>query len=130
MPTRSEPRLPRPPSTLGTYSYVAQVAKDVERLTVERGSIDILADFSTQESYDARSTAAITLANIDAVLSGKAGSDSLAYTINGRSLSRYTWEDLIAAKKYFQGVVNQEAAALTGARSNKVVVKFTTPGMV
>ena len=114
----------------GLYTYSAFVSNDTERITVERGKIEVVADIATLATHDGRSFAEISLDKLDAVISGKASSDDLAYTLNGKSLSRYSWNELISTRKYFQGLVNQERRKTGGNKSGKVLVRFSTPGVV
>lgn len=88
----------------GVYSWQRQViqASDGERLTIGRGRIEVLPNFAELDSGDFRSWAEIALENVEAVLAKKATADQASYSINGRSLSRYSIVDLTDLRDYLR----------------------------
>ena len=110
--------------TAGAYKYTALASDGTDRHTVESGNIEILPDPATQETFDGRSHAEIVLANIETVLEGKATADNLKYEINGRSLEKYPWSELVQMRSHYRAEVAAEKTAAAGKKSNKVLVRF------
>ena len=110
----------------GEYRYTALVTDGTDRFTVETGSITILPDPAEQDTYDGRTFAEICLENIEAVISGKATQDNMAYSIAGRSLSKYSWEELLSARNSFRSEVAVGKRKASGKSSGqRVLVRFT-----
>ena len=108
----------------GLYSYQARMTKTTQIYTIRRGTIKVLVNFESQTTgYDDRSFAKICLDAIEAVLQGKAGEDVLSYSIQNRSLSKFSHEELLAARdKYKAEWIGEEVSA--GRKSRKVKVRF------
>lgn len=109
----------------GIYHYQAYVTKSSERYQVGTGTIEVLPDFAESAGYDNRSHAKKTLDAIEAVIEGKATRDQLAHSIGGRSLSRYSWTELIEARDRYRAEYYAEERK-AGRKSSKVKVKFTS----
>jgi len=109
----------------GRYGYTALVSLSGDRIAVGSGSIEILPDVASLDSLDSRTFAEKTLDALEAVISGKASKDQLQYALNGMSLARYTWDELIKARNYFRGEVQKEQRAKAGKKANKVYVRFS-----
>ena len=87
----------------GVYKYQARVTKDAESYVVETGKIKVRPNFATQKTgYDDRSDTKQIFDAIDAVLKNKASQDQQSVSIGGRALSRFSWSELIEARKYFK----------------------------
>lgn len=108
----------------GDYKYTALVSDGTDRYTVDSGDITIYPDPSTLTTYDGRSHAEIALANIEAVIVGKASADVLRYTIGGRELWKHPWEELLKLRDYYRAEVATEKAKAAGKKQNKVLVRF------
>ena len=109
----------------GSYKYVIYAAKDDDRYTVASGDIEILSDISWQETFDGRTFAEKCLDNIEAVISGKASHDNMTYSIGGRSLSKYTWEELLSARGYFKSEVVRDKRKASGKKQgNRILTRF------
>ena len=108
----------------GTYKYTAYVTKTTERYTVESGDIEILPNLAVKTTFDGRTYAETCLENIEAVIAGKATADNLKYMINGRSLDKYPWSELIKVRGFFRAEVKRERRAATGKGSNKILSRF------
>lgn len=79
----------------GEYDYVRKVTDGSETFTTEEGTVTVLPDLEADESgVDRRAYAVTALANIEAVLLGKASKDQTSYSLNGRALSRYSPDEL------------------------------------
>ena len=97
----------------GWYKGQAYVDNGTQRFYVWEGRIEIKTDHSTQAgTFDTRTSAQKCVDAINAVLEGKATRDVLNFTVAGQTVARMTFKELIAAKDYFQSVVDEENAAL------------------
>jgi len=79
----------------GRYDYAKKVTDGTTTHTLERGVLDVLPDLSADTAgVDRRSFAAVALESIEAMLLGKATKDQTSYSLNGRALSRYSFDEL------------------------------------
>lgn len=109
----------------GDYKYSCYVTDGTDRYSVASGDITILPDLSEQSTYDGRSLAEVCLENIEAVLQNKATQDNMSYSIGGRSLSKYSWEELISARNYFRTEANAAKRKASGkAQTNLIKLRF------
>lgn len=94
---------------IGEYFWQSVVIRDSdsEELVVDSGFIEIKA-----QTGEVRSHVYKTLMAIRATIEGKAGTDQLSYSINGRSLSRYPIVDLIDFEKRYAQLWKQEKQKL------------------
>lgn len=88
--------------TVGHYHYQLEIERnsDNERLVLDRGEVDLVTDYDNQ--VDPRGHAEIMLGKIEAILEGKADSDVSNYSINGRSLTKFSPEELIEWRDYYK----------------------------
>jgi len=110
--------------TPGDYKYTALVTDGTDRYTVETGHLIVFPDPAETATLDGRTHAEICLENIEAVLENKATADNYSYSIAGRSLSKYTWDELIRMRDYYRAEVQIERVKAAGKKSNKVLVRF------
>lgn len=108
----------------GDYKYTSFATNGTERHTVESGNVTILPDPAAQTTFDGRSHAELCLENINSILEGKATADNFSYSISGRSLSKYSWEELITARNYYRAEVAAEKRNAAGKSSNRILVSF------
>ena len=110
---------------VGRHTYQARIEKDTEKHTVGTGIIEVLADLSADASgADYRSHVKQVLDALEAMLVGKASSDQLSYSIAGRSLSKFSPEELYTWRnKYRAEYLREERKACRG-RSQKIKVQF------
>ena len=95
------------------YDYTKKVEDGSEVFTLERGYVEVRPDLSADTTgVDRRSYAVIALANIEAMLAGKATKDQTSYSLNGRALSRYSPEELSAWRASLRVEVREERAKL------------------
>lgn len=85
----------------GNYSWVAYVEKGVERYEINSGTIIVLKSFVDVSAYDNRSHTKKMLDAIELTLEGKAPSDVAQYTIAGRSIGKYSPEELVKFRDYY-----------------------------
>jgi len=91
--------------TAGVYKYQARVTKNAESYIVETGTIEVRPNFAAQTmGYDDRSNAKKIVDAIDAVLVNKASQDQQSISIGGRALSRFSWSELVEARKEFHRI--------------------------
>lgn len=95
----------------GVYTHVAYVDDGTERFYIEQGSICIEPDPADMGPTDRRSWAVRVLAAVEATIEGKATSDQASLSIAGRSISRYTPEELMVWRDRLKVEVGQEQAA-------------------
>jgi hypothetical protein len=99
----------------GDYKWYSRVSKGAETFTTEQGTLTIKPD-PTDTSYDARSHVKITLDALQATLEGKATKDQEAWTVEGRSVSRYSFEELRVMLDKYRRWYKDELAAEDLAR--------------
>ena len=83
--------------TPGDYEYQAYVenSDSSERYKVEQGQFRVLTDFESQTTgHDARSWVKKTLDYVEDLIQGKAQKDRASYSVAGRSLSAYSWDEI------------------------------------
>lgn len=119
------------PLLAGLYSYRAFVTKGTEKFFVQTGTAEVSANFSATEAVDSRSIVKKTLDALEAMLQGKASLDQQRYTINNRSLDRYTPTELIVWHKHYLGLYAAEQRAeklKSGSGFFKTIhTRFTEP---
>jgi len=111
----------------GRYRFQLKVKKDSQVITVSGGSIDILPDFSGGP-LDGRTESEAALEAIRATIAKKASKDQLSITVEGRTIQRMSFEDLIKAERYLESVVAREKKMLEGrpvGGVQKINVRFT-----
>ena len=116
----------------GTYTVAAWVDNGTDRYSIDSqaGEITITPNPATLVAgTDQRSLAEIGLANVQALLQGKASSGTMDYTINGRQLRSYPLPDLLRLEAKLKGDVDRErvaagkAPAHGGGRIQRILVR-------
>ena len=103
---------------------------DMYPIEIGYGKIKVNPNFITSTSgRDVRSHARITLDNIQATIRRGTIKGEKSYSINGKNVERFTWDELIKAEaKYIQYVKQEEQAEKIKnglGNSSKVMVRFT-----
>ena len=90
--------------TAGDYNWQAYLTRnsDSERVTIDSGYIEIKPNRDLATT-DPRSHNKIVLDNVEAVLEKRATKDQEAYSINGRSLTRTSIEELTKLRDSYRG---------------------------
>ena len=110
---------------VGHYYYQIEIERDSDnsRVTVDRGELEVRTDFDN--NVDPRSHAEIMLGKIETILEGKADSDVSSYSINGRSLTKFSPQELIDWRTFYK----QEVSAIKkrerikhGRRTNSTIL--------
>jgi hypothetical protein len=98
--------------TAGVYHWQAYITRtsDSARITLDEGTFTVEANRSTATT-DPRSSAKIILDSIEAVIRNRATQDQMAYTIQGRSLSRTPIADLLLLRDRFKAEYQRELDA-------------------
>lgn len=97
---------------VGLYHWQLEIVRnsDSNRIIVDRGYFTCVADLDVNGA-DPRTHAEIMLGKIESILSGKADSDVASYTINGRSLNKMSFKDLLDARDYYKREFQKEVIA-------------------
>lgn len=114
--------------TVGVYHWQAYITRtsDSQRVMVDTGTFEVIAN-RTSATTDPRTHAKIVLEAIEAVIENRATKDQMAYTIEGRSLSRTPLVDLIEFRKQYRAEVRAEELlerVRNGQGGNKVVYRL------
>ena len=96
----------------GLYALIGYVEKDDQRTEVSSNRLEILPNVTSL--HDRRTQAERTLQAIRDLLEGKATDDQQMIQYAGRTLSRYTFEQLIAIESRLARRVAREKAARKG----------------
>ena len=115
---------------VGRYHWQLEITETSSgnRLVVERGEFEAIPDLDVNAS-DPRTHADIMLAKIETILEGKADSDVGSYSIAGRSLTKMSFDELMAARdRYKREVLQHQREELIKrgkASANTVKVRFS-----
>ncbi len=115
--------------TAGTYIWQATITRtsDSERITVSRGSFEVLTD-KAEDGADPRSHVKKVLDALEALLEGKASKDQISYSIAGRSVSRLSPDELIRWRnkylQYYQQELAEKNAARGLATGRRILTRF------
>lgn len=113
----------------GYYHWQLEVTQTSSgnRIVVDRGTFTAIADLDVNGA-DPRSHAEIMIDKIESILQGKADSDVSSYSINGRSLSKMTFEELMNARQFYVAELarekNKERALNGDKTSGTILVRF------
>ena len=114
--------------TVGMYSWQAYVTKTNERYLADSGALEVLADFASQTTgHDGRSLVKQTLDALESVILGRASSDQLSISIQGRSLSRITPDELLRWRDLYRAeyaAEKQRDKIANGDAGGRLLVRF------
>lgn len=79
------------------------------RVVLERGTFTAVVDLDVNNT-DPRTHAEIMITKIESILQGKADADVASYSINGRSLTKMSFDDLINARDFYRKEYAKERA--------------------
>ena len=94
-----------------TYRYQAKVTDGSEVFVVVEGTITAIENFAAVKNHDARSHAEKTLEAIEAVIEDRATTDQSSMSLNGRSLSLMSVDELLTFRARYVSEVQQERIA-------------------
>ena len=115
--------------TAGFYHWQLEVTETASgnRVVIERGTFTAVEDLDTNGA-DPRSHAEIMITKIESILQGKADADVSSYSINGRSLTKMSFQDLIDARDFYRkeyAKERQKERALAGENTGAtILVRF------
>lgn len=109
----------------GSYLWQAFVTDGTDKVLVDRGCTEIIADFTTSTA-DPRTHAQITFANLEAVVEGKSTKDIMETEINSKKLKRMSWSELLAAYNHFKNLVNNECLEAENADNPSALAESRT----
>lgn len=115
--------------TAGIYAWQAYItrASDSQRVSVARGTWSVIANLSASTA-DPRSHVKKVLDAIEAVIESRATVDQMAYTIQGRSLSRTPLPDLLKLrdtyKAEYAAEINNERRKQGKAARNRLLARL------
>ena len=92
----------------GYYHWQLEISRnsDGNRVVVAIGAFTVLVDLDVNNS-DPRTHAEIMLTKIESLLQGRADSDVSNYSIQGRSLTKLSIDELIKWRDYYNAEVNR-----------------------
>ena len=95
----------------GFYHWQLEVTQTStgNRVAIERGTFTAIEDLDINGA-DPRTHAEIMIAKIESILQGKADADVASYSINGRSLTKMSFDDLINARDFYRKEYAKERA--------------------
>lgn len=95
----------------GYYHWQLEITKTStgDRIVVDRGHLTAIADLDINGA-DPRTHAEIMIDKIETILQGKADADVASYSINGRSLTKMSFEDLQKARDMYRAEFAREKA--------------------
>jgi hypothetical protein len=115
--------------TAGFYHWQLEVTETASsnRVVIERGTFTAVEDLDVNGA-DPRSHAEIMITKIESILQGKADADVSSYSINGRSLTKMSFTDLIDARNFYRqeyAKERQKERALAGETTGAtILVRF------
>ena len=97
--------------TTGDYFWVLKVTQssDSEELIIDTGKITVKDNYFGSTG-DTRSHAKIMLDKIESILEGRADADVSSYSIQGRSLSKISINELLQWRDYYKAEYQKEIA--------------------
>ena len=111
----------------GNYHWQLEITKTAtgDRVVVDRGAFEAIPDLDVNQS-DPRSHAEIMVQKIESLLEGKADSDVTYYMINGRALTKMSYEELIKARNMYRAEVHLHKAReeMKRGKTNGTTVKI------
>jgi len=113
----------------GIYHWQLEITETSSgnRIVVDRGDFQAVADLDNNQA-DPRIHAEIMVAKIQSILEGKADSDVSNYSISGRSISKMTFDELLAARDRYKAEVvahyNKERVKRGKTNGATVKVRF------
>ena len=112
--------------TAGFYHWQLEATQTAtgNRVAIERGTFTAVEDLDVNGA-DPRTHAEIMIDKIESILQGKADADVASYSINGRSLTKMSFDDLINARDFYRKEYVKERRtedARNGNRSSQTIL--------
>ena len=111
----------------GMYRFQVNVTDGTDRFTIAQGVIEARPDYAEiSGGIDDRSSPARIFDAITAMLERKATHDQSSLAVGGRSLSRYSWDELVRMRGHFAHQLDDEERAARGfAPKRNTQIRFT-----
>ena len=110
----------------GYYHWQLEITETSSgnRLVVDQGDFTAIPDLDSNQA-DPRIHAEKMITKIETILEGKADSDVSNYSIAGRSISKMTFDELLAARDLYRRelVAHERKALLKRGKSNSSTIK-------
>ena len=110
----------------GYYHWQLEITETSSgnRLVVDQGDFTAIPDLDDNQA-DPRIHAEKMISKIETILEGKADSDVSNYSIAGRSISKMTFDELLAARDLYRRelVAHERKALLKRGKSNSSTIK-------
>ena len=110
----------------GYYHWQLEITQTAtgNRIVVDQGDFNALPDLDDNQA-DPRIHAEIMLSKIETILEGKADSDVSNYSIAGRSISKMTFDELLAARDLYRREIvgHERKELLKRGKSNGTTIK-------
>jgi hypothetical protein len=113
----------------GFYHWQLEITETASgnRIVVDRGTFTAIVDLDIN-GVDPRSHAEKMIAKIESVLHGKADADVSSYSINGRSLTKMSFQELLEARNFYRAEFTREKQKERAKNGDKtgqtVLVRF------
>lgn len=108
----------------GLYTWASWVTKSGQVVNIDTGEITLLPDPRTAAGgLELRTDAQQALDAVRAMLRGVATAGQRSYTINGRSLERYSISELMTLESKLARDVQIERQAVTGRNPRRLVAR-------
>jgi len=109
----------------GHYYWQLEITQSAtsNRIVIDRGEFEAIADLDINQA-DPRSHAEIMLAKIESLLQGKADSDVASYSIQGRSLTKMSFQELREARDHYRAEARIEKLKRGLTNGTTVKVSF------
>lgn len=108
----------------GRYRWRARAESGGVKKTVESGWLEVQVDPAAAGTKDVRTQARRTLDAVEATLEGRASSDQLAMTLNGRSISRTPLRELREWRDQLRAEVRIEEQGSNAGLGRNIGVRF------
>jgi len=115
--------------SVGDYHWQLEITQisSGNRLVIDTGVFKAIPDLDNNQS-DPRTHAEIMVAKIESLLSGKADSDVMSYSISGRQLVKMSINDLLKWRDYYRKEIashkNAELVKRGKANGSTIKVRF------
>lgn len=93
----------------GRYYWQLFAEREETKVLLESGALNVSPNLLNEGAgFDGRTDAEKGLDAVKACLAGKASKDQLSYTIKGRSLTRYSVDELLKLRAFYVTLVRKE----------------------
>ena len=109
----------------GRYFFQGRFEKGSEKYTEYEGIIEVRTELAGSSGHEWRIHAEQALENIEAILLNKATADNYSYTVAGRSLSKYSWAELMDMRDRYKAELSRFNRKYGNSRPGRIEVQFS-----